>query len=171
MTVRGGRYANISFSEQVTSLPNFTFHLPDRYAADELRFHTAYRWDHPGWIIRKGQRTIQKENGLETQPMSGAGLLKVFEDISGKKIPAPDEAAVIAILEARSHEWLTGKSFDPKSARLRDRLVISATTWVERREPKWLAYALAGTVLVFVAFAISITAKATMGEEFSENSN
>lgn len=159
-----GRPVIMSFSEQLKSEPTLKLRLPERYRTEVLRFHPRLRPDSPGWIIRTGEKLIRKEDGTAGQPMSGEGLMRVLEDISGNKIPLSEEAEVILQLDLLSKEWLLGNRFEARISRSDDRLMVDAHGSSGSPQPS-LPHALVGIVLFFVSLAISITAKATMGEE------
>lgn len=163
MTDVDGRPVCMSFIEHQKSEPTMKLRLPERYTNEVLRFHPLHRPDSPGWIIRAGEKLIRKEEGTKMEPMSGEGLLRVLEEISGNGIPPSEEPEAIVQLELLSSEWLLGNRFETRISRSQDRLMVGSHGSSDF-PPPWLPYALGGVILLLVSLIISLTAKATMGE-------
>jgi hypothetical protein len=78
---------------------------------------------------------------------------------------------VVAELDRICAGWQAGVPFDERASMLLTLVTIDVSTSASDYPPKRLRFILGGVVLLLTLLAIHFIAKATMGEEFSENSN
>jgi len=165
-----GEPVRVGFVEEMRSVPGAKRGEPMSYASEKLRLHPVDHPELPGWTIRIGEHSIRKDDGA-VRPWTGEGLARVLEDLNGQAIPLGVRSNVVAQLDLLCADWQSGKPFDERASMLLKLVTIDVSTSASDYPPKRLPFILGSVVLLLSLLAIHFIAKATMGEEFSENSN
>ena len=151
-------------------MPGSKLRRPLRYTNHELRFHPVDQPELPGWVIRGGERTLRKEGGSATQPMSGEGLIQVLEDLSDREYPSPspERAEAFVTLDRLAGTWLLGNRFE-QTIIWSNQSLSFGSSWSHDHPPEWIPHAIGTLILAIVVVVISLTAKGTMGDGLPES--
>lgn len=164
-----GEPVTVGFLMEMRSVPGAKRGGPMSYVAKKLRLHPVDHPELPGWTIRVGEHSLRNDGGA-VRPWTGEGLAQVIEDLHGQSIPSGVRAGVVAQLDRRCVDWQSGKPIDDSASASR-LLFIARSGGSFDYPPKRLPIILGSLVLILTLLAIHFIAKATMGEEFSENPN
>ncbi len=165
-----GEPVRVGFVEEMQSVPGAKRRGAMSYASEKLRLHPLDHPELPGWTIHIGDHSLRKDDGA-TCSWTGEGLSGVLEDLDGRAIPPGVRSKVVAELDRICAGWQAGGPFDERASMLLTLVTIDVSTSASDYPPKRLPFILGGVVLLLTLLAIHFIAKATMGEEFSENSN